>query len=108
MIRRASDEIRKFEAQERRRRKLHAAERQHIEQVDQWMHTIEELLEADQATVPEDLFRDIAIFIRQRAPTLYRNLRDDVHERNAVQVLDVLFDVQEVVKRVRRPASQGE
>ena len=107
MIRHASDEIRRSEAEERTRRRVHAAKRQQIDQLDQWTQAIEEILEADQVTVPKDLFRDIANFTHQQAPALYHNLRH-VHDRNAVRVLDILFDVQEVVRVGGRRASRDE
>jgi len=63
-----------------------------------YMWQIEEMLEDGADRVPDPLVVEIARFVRPHSRRLARSLTRDP-ERNPVQVLDVLFDVQERIQR---------
>jgi hypothetical protein len=63
-----------------------------------YMWQIEEMLEDGTAHVPDPMVIEIARFVRPYSRRLARLLTRDP-ERNPVQVLDVLFDVQERIQR---------
>ena len=69
-----------------------------FEQAEHYMWQIEEMLEDGAPHVPDPLVTEIARFVRPYSRRLARVLTRDP-ERNPVQVLDVLFDVQERIQR---------
>ncbi len=79
---------------ERHRRML--ARRREMRRVDGWLEAVETMLEDDRRVVPEPLVREIAGFLRTVDPKLHRSLLRN-RAREASRVLDVLFDVQEVL-----------
>ena len=109
MIGRASDQMVQGEADDRVRRARQEAWRRPTRIVDRWLDAVELLLERDERTVPEPLFREIGDFVREQTPSLHRKLRRN-RRRDAVRVLDLLFDAQEELNRLRgtsAPASRG-
>ncbi|MEP7104325.1 MAG: hypothetical protein ABI838_00575 [Chloroflexota bacterium] len=94
MLSEAVDEIyrKRLEQGERQRRLL--ARRADMRQIDDWLNTVEGLLEGEQRTVPEPLVRQIGSFMRDVDPKLHRALLRN-RAREASRVLDVLFDAQE-------------
>ena len=97
MISEALDEILKLEAEEQARRRKLAAARELYLKLDTWLQVIEDMLEQDQRCVPEPLYREIAHFLRQHIPVLHKTLVR-LKTRDAAQILDVVFDAQEVLK----------
>lgn len=69
-----------------------------FERAEGYMWQIEEMLEEGTSHVPDPLVTEIARFVRPYSRRLARLLTRDP-ERNPVQVLDVLFDVQERIQR---------
>ena len=67
-----------------------------IERLDQWLREVEGMLERDRHLVPEALVGEIGDFVERIDPKL-RNSVKRMKGREAVAVLDVLFDAQEVV-----------
>ena len=100
MIGRASDQMVKGEAADRVRRARLEAWKRPSRIVDRWLDAVELLLERDERTVPEPLFREIGDFVREQTPSLQRKLRRN-RRRDAVRVLDLLFDAQEELNRPR-------
>src|SRR5258708_12040388 len=80
--------------------------RANFDRADGYMWQIEEMLEEGTAHVPDRLVIEIARFVRPYSRRLARSLTRDP-ERNPVQVLDVLFDVQERIQRRTTPALEG-
>lgn len=95
-MRRADD----LEAERRRRLQERRAS---IERLDRWLQEVESMLERDRQTVPEALVGEIGAFVGQIDPKL-RNSLKRMQGGEAVAVLDVLFDAQELVlpKAARR------
>lgn len=81
--------------EDQRTRRL-LARREGMRRLDQWLDTVESMLEEDRRTVPEPLVREIACFVRQVNPRLHRSLLRN-RTRDAARVLDVLFDAQEAI-----------
>ena len=94
MLSEAVDEIyrKRLEQGERQRRLL--ARRAEMRQIDDWLNTVEGMLEGEQRTVPEPLVKQIGSFLRDVDPKLHRALLRN-RAREASRVLDVLFDAQE-------------
>ena len=94
MLSEAVDEIyrKRLEQGERQRRLL--ARRADMRQIDNWLNTVEGMLEEEQRTVPEPLVKQIGSFLRDVDPKLHRALLRN-RAREASRVLDVLFDAQE-------------
>ena len=109
MIGQASDQMVKGQADDRARRAQLEAWKRPRRILDRWLDAVELLLERDERTVPEPLFREIGDFVREQTPSLHRKLRRN-RRRDAVRVLDVLFEAQEELNRLRGisvPASRG-
>jgi hypothetical protein len=83
---------------DREERERRAAARASFERAEAYMWTIEEMLEGGANRVPDPLVIEIARFVRPFSRRLARMLTRDP-DRNPVQVLDVLFDVQERIQR---------
>jgi hypothetical protein len=90
-----ADMCRADELAAERQRRLHER-RAAIERLDRWLQEVEGMLEHDRQVVPEDLVGEIGHFVERIDPKL-RNSLKRMEERDAVTVLDVLFDAQEVV-----------
>jgi hypothetical protein len=78
-----------------RRRRLQER-RDAVERLDRWLQQVETMLERDRNTVPEELLGEIGDFVGRIDPKLRTSLMGS-GSREAVAVLDVLFDAQEVV-----------
>ena len=83
---------------DREEREQRAATRASFERAEHYMWAIEEMLEDGTDRVPDPLVIEIARFVRPFSRRLARMLTRDP-DRNPVQVLDVLFDVQERIQR---------
>ena len=77
-----------------RRQEMRAA----FQRAEGYMWQIEEMLEVGGEHVPDPLVTEIARFVRPYSRRLARMITRDP-ERSPVQVLDVLFDVQERIQR---------
>lgn len=97
VISEALDQILKLDADEQVRQRKIAAERELHRQLDTWLDVIEDMLEQERRTVPESLYREIAQFLRRHIPVLHKTLVR-AKTRDAAQILDVVFDAQEVLK----------
>lgn len=100
MIGQASDQMLREEADDRVRRARLEAWKRPRRILDRWLDAVEMILERDERTVPEPLFREIGDFVREQTPSLHRKLRRN-RQRDAVRVLDVLFEAQEELTRLR-------
>lgn len=89
------DEAVKLDREERERRRDMRAS---FERAEGYMWQIEEMLEEGAPQVPDPLVTEIARFVRPYSRRLARMITRDP-ERSPVQVLDVLFDVQERIQR---------
>ncbi|HXA27708.1 MAG TPA: hypothetical protein VN193_03085 [Candidatus Angelobacter sp.] len=89
------DKAVRLDREERERR---AAMRASFQRAEGYMWQVEELLEEGSDQVPDPLVTEIARFVRPYSRRLARMLTRDP-ERNPVQALDVLFDVQERIQR---------
>lgn len=89
------DQAVRVDREERERR---AAVRASFHRAEGFMWQIEELLEEGSDRVPDPLVVEVARFVRPYSRRLARMLTRDP-DRNPVQVLDVLFDVQERIQR---------
>jgi hypothetical protein len=83
---------------DREEREHRRAIRAGFERAEGYMWQIEEMLEDGAQHVPDPLVTEIARFVRPHSRRLARLLTRDP-ERSPVQVLDVLFDVQERIQR---------
>jgi hypothetical protein len=83
---------------DREERERRAGARASFERAEHYVWTIEEMLEDGVDRVPDPLVIEIARFVRPFSRRLARMLTRDP-DRNPVQVLDVLFDVQERIQR---------
>jgi hypothetical protein len=83
---------------DREERERRQAIRASFQRAETYMWQVEEMLEAGCEHVPDPLVIEIARFVRPVSRRLARVLTRDP-ERNPVQVLDVLFDVQERIQR---------
>jgi hypothetical protein len=83
---------------DREERERRAAMRASFQRAEGYMWHIEEMLESGAERVPDPMVTEIARFVRPYSRRLARMLTRDP-ERNPVQVLDVLFDVQERIQR---------
>lgn len=89
------DEAARLSQEEReQRREMRAG----FERAEGYMWQIEEMLEDGTPHVPDPMVTEIARFVRPYSRRLARLLTRDP-ERDPVQVLDVLFDVQERIQR---------
>jgi hypothetical protein len=70
-----------------------------LTQAEEYAHQVEELVVDGARSVPERQWRDIRRFVMARSTALGRRMR--LRDRQPVAVLDVLFDVQEVLQRQR-------
>jgi hypothetical protein len=78
-------------------RRRHLQERRDaIERLDHWLQEVETVLERDRHTVPEELLGEIGDFVGRIDPKLQNSLMRESHGE-AVAVLDILFDAQEVI-----------
>lgn len=96
-----SDAIRDIEQAvrlDREERERRQEMRASFQRAETYMWQIEEMLEEGTPHVPDSLITEIARFVRPYSRRLARMLTRDP-ERNPVQVLDVLFDVQERIQR---------
>jgi len=93
-IRDIDQAIRLDRAERERRREVRAG----FDRADGFMWRIEEMLEDGTQHVPDPLVTEIARFVRPYSRRLARLLTRDP-EHNPVQVLDVLFDVQERIQQ---------
>jgi hypothetical protein len=89
------DEAVQLDREERERRR---EMRSGFERSEAFMWQIEEMLEDGSHHVPDPLVIEIARFVRPYSRRMARLLTRDP-EHNPVQVLDVLFDVQERIQR---------
>ena len=96
MLREAAADIRRGEEQAAERRRQLRERRASLERLDLWLHEIEGMLERDRHTVPEALVGEIGDFVERIDPKLRNSLTLNPN-REAVAVLDVLFDAQEAV-----------
>ena len=85
----------RLDREERERRRQTRAP---FDRAEGFMWQIEEMLEDGADHVPDPLVIEIARFVRPHSRRLARSLTRDP-ERNPVQILDVLFDVQERIQR---------
>jgi hypothetical protein len=105
MLREAAADIRRGEEEAAERRRRLRERRAALERLDSWLHEVEGMLERDRHTVPEDLVGEIGDFVERIDPKLRNSLRLNP-TREAVAVLDVLFDAQEaVLPKVSRGAA---
>ena len=86
-IRRANDES-------ERRRSAMVSRRRPIQLLDHWLSQVETLVERNHRVVPEPLIGEISVFLRALDPLLSRKVRNN-GKRDAVLVLDVLFEAEE-------------
>jgi hypothetical protein len=96
-----SDAIRDIEQAvrlDREERERRQEVRASFQRAETYMWQIEEMLEDGTEHVPDALVIEIARFVRPHSRRLARMLTRDP-EHNPVQVLDVLFDVQERIQR---------
>jgi hypothetical protein len=93
-IRDIEQAVRLDQEERERRQELRAS----FQRAEAYMWQIEEMLEDGGEHVPEPLVIEIARFVRPYSRRLARMLTRDP-EHNPVQVLDVLFDVQERIQR---------
>src|ERR1700694_1403481 len=78
------------------------AHRRPVRLLDHWLNQVEMLMERNVGAVPEPLIGEIAGFLGEQDPLLYRRLRAKKQLR-ASQVLDLLFEAEEgVLPRVGR------
>jgi hypothetical protein len=96
-----ADMCRADEEAARRRRRLQER-RESLERLDRWLEEVESMLERDRYTVPEALVGEIGDFVSRIDPKLRNSLMRN-EDREAVAVLDVLFDAQEVVMPMAAP-----
>jgi hypothetical protein len=75
-------------------RRLKAAQRGQMRQLDRWLDQVEDMLEHDRKAVPEELVGEMAGFVFEIDPKLHRDLLR-IRGRNAARILDLLFDAQE-------------
>ena len=97
-IRDIHEAMRLDRAERQRRREMRAG----FERAEAYMWQIEEMLEDGNPHVPDPLVIEIARFVRPHSRRLARMLTRDP-EHSPVQVLDVLFDVQERIQRQTLP-----
>ena len=94
-----SDAIRDIDlarkAHEARRRGL-GASRRSLRQLDLWIEQLESMLERDERVVPEPFVKVVSRYVRPIDAKLYRSIRRN-RERDAVKLLDTLFDAQQAV-----------
>lgn len=94
MLHEAIEEIERSRASADQRRRLRAAQRGQMRQLDLWLDQIEDMLENDRKSVPQALLDEIAEFLFEIDPKLHRDLMR-IRGRNAARILDLLFDAQE-------------
>ncbi|HEX9100304.1 MAG TPA: hypothetical protein VF956_12520 [Candidatus Dormibacteraeota bacterium] len=94
MIQDAVISIRRADEEAMRRRHALRARRRPIQLLDHWLSQVESLIERNDAVVPEPLVGEIARFLGKLNPRLHRRLRRN-GRREAVRVLDVLFEAEE-------------
>jgi len=96
MLSEAIDEIhREFQAAaERRDQELRR--RADVRRVDEFLLAIEDLIEKKRGPVPAPVMEEIVRFVRPFSRKLLRALNRNV-TRDPVRVLDVLFDVQQLL-----------
>ena len=70
------------------------AHRRPVRLLDHWLNQVEMLMERNVGAVPEPLIGEIAGFLGEQDPLLYRRLRAKKQLR-ASQVLDLLFEAEE-------------
>lgn len=96
MLSDAIDEIhREFEAAANRRER-ELRRRADVRRVDEFLLLIEDIIENKRGGVPAPLMDEITRFVRPFSRKLLRALNRNV-SRDPVRVLDVLFDVQQLV-----------
>jgi hypothetical protein len=96
MLSDAIDEIhREFEAAAARR-DLELRRRADVRRVDEFLLLIEDIIEKKRGCVPAPLMDEIVRFVRPISRKLLRALNRNV-SRDPVRVLDVLFDVQQLL-----------
>ena len=96
MLSDAIDEIhRQFEAAARKRDQ-ESRRRADVRRVDEFLLSIEEIIENKRGAVPAPLMDEIVGFTRPISRQLLRALNRNV-TRDPVRVLDVLFDVQQLL-----------
>lgn len=83
---------------DREERERRAAMKASFQRAEGYMWQIEEMLESGTERVPDPMVTEIARFVRPFSRRLARLITRDP-DRNPVQVLDVLFDVQERIQR---------
>jgi hypothetical protein len=96
VLREANAEIRRTQFADSVRRSHRDGRRRDVRRLDRWLGQIETLLERDRTTVPEPLVGEIADFLIGVDPKLHRDLVRN-GGREAVRVLDVLFEAQETL-----------
>ncbi len=101
MLSQAAIEIHRCHALEEQRQRQSKDCRRQMRQLDAWLNAVEGMLEGEQRTVPEQLVKQIAGFLRAVDPKLHRALLRN-RSRDAARVLDVIFNAQESL--VPRPA----
>lgn len=89
-------DIRRAEEVDACRRQRRQQRRDTIRRLDNWVGTLEDMLEHDRHTVPEALVGEIGDFVQRIDPKLRQSLLRN-RARETVQVLDLLFDAQEAV-----------
>lgn len=96
MLSDAIEEIhREFEAANcRRAQELHR--RADVRRVDEFLLSVEDIIENKRGAVPAPLMDEITRFVRPFSRKLLRALNRNV-TRDPVRVLDVLFDVQQLL-----------
>jgi len=96
MLSDAIDEIhREFQAAANRRDQQ-LRRRAEVRRVDDFLHAIEDLIENHRGPVPAPLMEEITRFVRPISRKLLRALNRNV-SHDPVRVLDVLFDVQQLL-----------
>lgn len=96
MLSDAIEEIhREFEAASQRR-EHELRRRADVRRVDEFLLSVEDIIENRRGAVPAPLMDDITRFVRPFSRKLLRALNRNV-TRDPVRVLDVLFDVQQLL-----------
>ncbi|GEM_PF-2455831 len=86
--------IRRANKKARHRRNALLARRRPVRLLDDWLNQVEMLMERNEPAVPEPLIGEIAGFLGEQDPLLYRRLRRNDRPKVS-QVLDLLFKAEE-------------
>lgn len=96
MLSDAIEEIHQQYAAAANRRDLELRRRADVRRVDEFLLSVEDIIESRRGEVPAALMDEIIRFVRPISRKLLRALNRNV-TRDPVRVLDVLFDVQQLL-----------